>query len=465
MAVTDATGRGDRAPGQGDKATGQGETGPTGTAAQARLSGRISARFREFLHDPVNSVRRKIEDSSYDYPASVVYTADGAMIITAIAAAALRHDYFATTLPFVAVAILVLCYPIIFLFDLEPHPVVLAGSAMTAAAIFLAQPVSPDCAPLVLTVVVGEVAAIAPKKISIAATLAAMLQLVVFAAMGNVDGGLPMYLVGVVLGWMVGLMLQFQRRFLYQERENQEIRAIRAADEERRRIAREVHDVIAHSLSVTMLHLTAARHALQTDRDVDEAVDALTDAERLGRQAMSDIRRTVGLLDQRPSSSTPEPGLDDIDGLVTDFVRAGLPVDCTITGDTAAVSATTGLALYRISQESLANVAKHAPGAEVVLRIEVTEAAVTATVINTLPGWTVHRGGGMGISGMRQRATLLGGSLTAGPHDGNTWQVRAHIPLGAGKPTGGCVVTGTEDPLRVVRDAFVSMTRKMQEGT
>ncbi|RDI49199.1 sensor histidine kinase [Nocardia mexicana] len=425
---------------------------------------RVRARFGEFVRDPVGSVRRKIEDSSYDYPPSVVYTADAAMIITAITAAALRGDYFATTLPFVAVAIIALSYPLIFLLDLEPHPVLLAGSSMLAAALFLVQPVSPDCAPLVLTVMAGEIAAIAPKKISIAVTVLAILELLGFAALGNADAGLPMYLVGVVLGWMVGLMLQFQRRFLYQERENQEIRAAQAADEERRRIAREVHDVIAHSLSITLLHLTAARHSLQTDRDVDEAVDALTDAERLGRQAMSDIRRTVGLLDQRPASTSPEPGLDDIAGLVEDFVRAGLPVGYELTGDTAAVSATTGLALYRISQESLANVAKHAPGAEVALRIEVTEAEVNAAVTNTLPGGaSPRRGRGMGISGMRQRATLLGGALTAGPQD-DAWLVRARIPIGGTKSAGGCAATGAEVPLRAVRDAFSSMTRKLQEG-
>ncbi|WP_280268653.1 sensor histidine kinase [Nocardia wallacei] len=442
-----------------------GGRGATGPAASLRgWPGRVRTRFREFLRDPVGSVRRKIEDASYDYPPSVVYTADLAMIVTAIAAAGLRQDYFATTLPFVAVALLALSYPIIFLLDLEPHPVVLAGSAMLAAALFLIQPVSPDCAPLVLTVMAGEIAAIAPKKISVAATVAALLELLGFAALGNVDAGLPMYLVGVVLGWMVGLMLQFQRRFLYQERENQEIRAAQAADEERRRIAREVHDVIAHSLSITLLHLTAARHSLETDRDVDEAVDALTDAERLGRQAMSDIRRTVGLLDQRPASTSPEPGLDDIGGLVEDFVRAGLPVDYALSGDATAVSATTGLALYRISQESLANVAKHAPGAEVTLRIEVSEAEVVAAVSNTLPGGTTpRRGRGMGISGMRQRATLLGGALTAGPEDG-AWRVRARIPITATKPAGGCVVTGSDAPLRAVRDAFTSMTRKLQEG-
>ncbi|WP_063629996.1 sensor histidine kinase [Nocardia sp. BMG51109] len=437
------------------------------------LPGRIGVRFREFVRDPLGSMHRKIEKTSYDYPASVIYTAHISIIIIAIAAAALRYSYFPTALPFVAVAVLALSYPIYYLLDVEPAPIVLTGSAMITVAIFLAQPVSPDSATLILTVVVGEIAAIAPKKISLAATGAALLEVLGFAALGNVDSGLPMYLVGVVLGWMVGLMLQFQRRSLYQERENQEIRSAQAADEERRRIAREVHDVIAHSLSVTLLHLTAARHTLETDRDVDEAVDALTDAERLGRQAMSDIRRTVGLLDQRSTITTPEPGLDDIAGLVEDFVRAGLPVDYALTGDTAVVSPAMGLALYRIGQESLSNVAKHAPAAEVVLRIEVTDAEVTATVTNTLPGWTVLRSRGMGISGMRQRARLLGGTLTAGPHEGG-WQVRARIPTGTGKSVGSGCLTGTDLPLRTIRVAFTSVTntvarhpiaRKPQEGT
>ena len=119
--------------------------------------------------------------------------------------------------------------------------------------------------------------------------------------------------IGILLGMFVGVLLQYQRRFLYQERENQAIRSGKAADEERRRIAREVHDVIAHSLSITLLHLTAARRALQTDDDPTEAVEALVEAERLGRQAMADIRRTVGMLDAGPAQMAPEPGAADID--------------------------------------------------------------------------------------------------------------------------------------------------------
>lgn len=275
---------------------------------------------------------------------------------------------------------------------------------------------------------------------SIPVTVAMMLQLVAFDAIGHVPEGLPTYLVGIAFGWMAGLMLQYQRRFLYQERGYQDIRAAQAADEERHRIAREVHDVIAHSLSVTLLHLTAARHALETDRDVEEAVEALTDAERLGRQAMADIRRTVGLLDARPWKQVPEPGVEDIEDLVGDFVRAGLDVRYDREGDLGAVSPAVGLALYRIGQESLANVVKHAYGASARVRLAVDATVVTLTVDNTVPaGLPAQRGAGMGLSGMRQRAELLGGRMTAGP-SGRGWSVRAGIPLAPGRGGFSCSV-------------------------
>src|SRR5690606_20404916 len=248
-----------------------------------------------------------------------------------------------------------------------------------------------------------------------------------------------MYSAGVALGWMVGVMLRYQRHFLYQERESQAIRAEQAADEERRRIAREVHDVIAHSLSITLLHLTAARHALQTDRDVDEAVEALVDAERLGRQAMADIRRTVGLLGERSTSSAPEPGVRDLPELIADFTKAGLRFDeIRIDEHLDAVSAAVGLAIYRIGQESLANVVKHAPGASVAVELRVRAGTALLRVDNTLPGGpAADRGGGMGLSGMRQRAGLLGGELAAGPVGGG-WSVRAVFPIDAAARGASC---------------------------
>ena len=154
---------------------------------------------------------------------------------------------------------------------------------------------------------------------------------------------------------------------------------------------------------------------------------------RLGRQAMADIRRTVGLLDARPWKSTPEPGVEDLPDLIGDFDRAGLEVRYVSDGELGAVSPAVGLALYRIGQESLANVVKHAPGASAAARLTVDPVAALLTVDNTLPaGLPERRGTGMGMSGMRQRAELLGGRMTVGPYE-DGWSVRVCIPLVPGR--------------------------------
>jgi|GEM_PF-905046 len=433
-------------------------------AAWKVMTGWRHARQRviDFRHDPHGTFMRHLEELPFDYPPSVIMTADLAAAIAALTGVLQRSHYFPTALPIVAMVLVSFAFPVMTVFGVPPRPMALAAVGLVAQGLFLLQPVPLDASPSVLFVIAGEIAAIAPKRVSLPFAAIAIAELVIFQAAGFTIDALPFYLVGVILGTLVGIMLQYQRLYLYQERENQEIRAAQAADSERHRIAREVHDVIAHSLSITLLHLTAARHSLQTDRDVDEAIDALTDAERLGRQAMADIRHTVGLLDQRPSSLTPEPTLDDIADLIEDFVRAGLDLDYAISGDTRTVSATTGLALFRISQESLANIAKHAPDAAATLHIAVTDDEVTAVVTNTLAA-PVRRGRGMGISGMRQRATLIGGTLTAGPGDGR-WEVRASFPIADTPEALSCLAITPEDPLRVVREAITSVTRKLQEG-
>ncbi len=399
----------------------------------------IRDRLRSSMHRiRLPGVRRSLSELPFDYPPSIVIGADVAYLVIGVAACVQRHHYFPTLLPLLALVLLFLSFPLFVYFAIVPSPVQLGLSAVAAAALFFVQPVAADFAPFVLTVAIGEIAAIAPKRMSVLWALAAVAELIVFAELGallwddtRLRTGVPMYAMGILLGWLVGVMLQNQRRFLYQEREYQGARAARAAVEERGRIAREVHDVIAHSLSITLLHLTAARHALATDRDVDEAVDALTDAERLGRQAMADIRRTVGLLDTRPSVRGAEPGAGDIGALIDDFVHAGLTVRRRLTGDLGAVSAALGLALYRIGQESLANIAKHAPGAEVDFRLAVGAESVSVRVHNTVPGGLpagTGGGSGMGIAGMRQRTELLGGRLRAGP-DNRGWTVHAKFPL------------------------------------
>ncbi|WP_181698533.1 sensor histidine kinase [Nocardia sp. GTS18] len=399
---------------------------------------RPTARLRAVAHRFTESVRTRLASLPYDYPPALIVSADVALLAVTGAAIIQRHEYFPTVLPLLAMFAAFLPVPLYALFDIKPYPVLLKSSGLLACALFLLQPVPADFAPFVLVVVAGEVAAVTTRGMTLGFTLLAIAELIAFDLAGHLEWGgerlegLPMYVLGIVLGTFVGMMLQYQRRFLYQERENQAIRAGQAADEERRRIAREVHDVIAHSLSITLLHLTAARRALQTDEDVTEAVEALVDAERLGRQAMADIRRTVGMLDTSPAQPKPEPGAADIDELVGDFRRAGLTVDYQRTGDLAVVTGAVGHALYRIGQESLANVAKHAPGAAATVRLDVTPELAALEVRNALPlGPPPRLGTGMGVRGMRKRTELLGGTIRAGIDD-DGWTVHAQFPLKSG---------------------------------
>ncbi|MFD3743164.1 sensor histidine kinase [Nocardia sp. NPDC058633] len=421
-------------------------------AIPAKAPGRASRRPRFAVAARVSqlvaAVRERIELLPFDYPPGVIVAADVAMLVTTSAAVIQRHTYFPTALPLLAMFVAFLPVPLFAIFGVKPHPVLLKVCGLASCALFLLQPVSSDFAPFVLVIVAGEVAAIAPRGITIGFSALAIAQLVAFDLAGHLHWGgqrlegLPMYVLGILLGMFVGVMLQYQRRFLYQERETQVIRSGQAADEERRRIAREVHDVIAHSLSITLLHLTAARRALQTDDDVTEAVEALVEAERLGRQAMADIRRTVGMLDAGPAQLTPEPGAADIEELVGDFRRAGLAVDFRRTGDLTTVTGAIGHALYRIGQESLANVTKHAPGTAATVRLDVTAEAATLTVSNPLAlDPAPRRDTGMGLRGMRKRTELLGGKITAGSDD-NGWTVRVGFPL----KTGSCAAISTMLP-------------------
>lgn len=397
----------------------------------------VRQKTRAFARDPLGEVKRHLDQLPFDYPPAVVLVADIMLAVITICAVIQRHSYFGTGLPFLAAPLAFLPIPLFFLLGIMPRPAQMVLYAGASTALFLMQPVTADFAPFVLVVAVGEAASIGAKRLTVLLAALAIAELLAFDMLGNLawsaDGqrleGAPMYCLGVALGWMVGVMMQYQRRFLYQEREYQAVRSVQAADEERRRIAREVHDVIAHSLSVTMLHLTAARHALKTDRDVDEAVDALVDAERLGRQAMADIRRTVGLLDAGPSKRDAEPGVEDIADLVADFARAGLGIEYRATGDFGTISAAVGLALYRIGQESLANIVKHADGATAIVQLTVGATEVALVVRNSLPlGASDGADSGMGLSGMRQRAELLDGEIVAGPYD-DGWSVRVRIPI------------------------------------
>lgn len=322
---------------------------------------------------------------------------------------------------------------LIFNMKMTPGPLWATWTASSALTLFgTSAPIHADFAPALLVLMVLVVATLASVFGGFLATASAAAMLLTASALHRLDT-VVLYLGFIAVGWLLGYLMRTQRLLLAEQIAAQEALAEHAVADERRRIAREVHDVIAHSLSITLLHVTGARRALQQDRDVDDAVDALEQAEKLGRQAMADIRRTVGLLDNWPTKTaqtTPEPGLDDVSALVHGFQQAGLAVTLCVEGSTDHVSPAVGLALYRITQESLANIAKHAPEskASVVLGISLVSARLAVSNLVPAAVGAAPSPEGRGLRGMRQRVDLLGGALDAGPtRDG--WSVCAEIPL------------------------------------
>jgi signal transduction histidine kinase len=196
---------------------------------------------------------------------------------------------------------------------------------------------------------------------------------------------------------------------------------------ERARIAGELHDVVAHTLAVTVLHLGAARVAVE--HEPERAADALAEAERLARSSMAELRRVVGALADGNGADLPAPGAAEVLSLVDDYRRGGVDVTVRVEGDLTAVDGPRGLVLYRVVQEALANAVRHAPGAPIVVDLAVTPARVNARIANPRPAGVGAADPGHGLAGMAARASAVGGSAVAAA-DGDRWIVMADLPGG-----------------------------------
>src|SRR5262245_5737683 len=296
-----------------------------------------------------------------------------------------------------------------------------------AVLALVSNPFNGDSAPFFLIFLIARVGILRPRAEVVAVTLASSAVMVSVELAGRYTGAFVWVLAFGLIGASC-FAFQTQFRLFEQERAAQAGLAERAAAEERQRIAREIHDVIAHSIAVTMLHLTGARLALR--RDPAEAEEALLEAERLGRESLAEIRRTVGLLaPEGTGTAAPLPSACDIPHLVREFRAAGLDVDFEVSGDPDALTAATGLGLYRVAQESLTNVVRHAPGTRTTMSLSIDEDVVSLQVRNGLAdaGADADTDGGLGVPGMRERVTLLGGELRAGP-DGDSWCVDVELP-------------------------------------
>lgn len=235
----------------------------------------------------------------------------------------------------------------------------------------------------------------------------------------------------VVSAWALGALARTRRAYvdaLVERGERIEREAAQqvalAASDERARIAREMHDVVAHGLSMIVVQADGARYAARQDPAV--AATALETIAATGRESLTEMRRMLGLLRTGDTSDlVPQPGLADLAGLVV-----GAEVDATLPDPATPVPDGVGLTAYRIVQEALTNVRKHA-GPDVRVRVEVTVGPeVTVLVEDDGRGAAADDDGhGLGLLGMRERVAAHGGELEAGPRPGGGFGVRARLPL------------------------------------
>jgi signal transduction histidine kinase len=200
------------------------------------------------------------------------------------------------------------------------------------------------------------------------------------------------------------------------------------------RIARELHDVVAHSMSVIAVQAGTGRMVI--DDDAEHARRALASIEETSKRALNEMRRLLGVLRAETADAAalaPVPTLDDLDRLVAHAVEGGTPVDLSVDGDRRKAPAGIELAAYRVLQEALTNVRRHAAGAPARVHLSFETAALVVEVENPLAdGRRGPATGGHGLLGMRERVLLYGGTFDAGPHLDGTFRLSARIPYETG---------------------------------
>lgn len=240
--------------------------------------------------------------------------------------------------------------------------------------------------------------------------------------------------------WAFGRWMR-RRRFQTKQLEDRaaqleierEEKARAAVAEERARIARELHDVVAHSVSVTVVQAQAAQRL--TDAERTDLRQVLESIETTGRQALVEMRRLLGVLRRTDAdlSLAPQPGLDDLDELIAQVREAGLPVELRVEGEPEPLPPGVDLSAYRIVQEALTNTRKHAGPAHARVTVRYRNDEVELEVADDGAGTGKGGGSGQGLIGMRERVAIYGGVFESGRQDGG-YLVRARLPLDANRP-------------------------------
>jgi signal transduction histidine kinase len=357
---------------------------------------------------------------------------------------ALKHPHHA------ALVVIALCFATfpIALRRRFPLPVLIVVTGALAVATVLGQGFAPQpvvALPLYMVAVGYERRVSAIALCAVEAVLLGSLGIAVILRPTGGDVTFSILLAGAT--WFVGDSIRARRAYIAgltlqaEERQRREVERVeQSIAEERLQIARELHDIVAHSLSVIAIQSGVGRHVL--DLQPEEAGKALAAVEMTSRSALVELRRVLGVLrhdDSDKPSLTPAPGIDDLDQLLVQFRAAGVPVELRQRGTIVRLLPSMDLSVFRIVQEALTNVTKHAGGASAKVDISFEDDAVVVSVVDD--GSTLVNSNNSildsgdearahhGIIGMRERAAVFGGSLTAGPRQGGGFEVRAWVPI------------------------------------
>ena len=234
-----------------------------------------------------------------------------------------------------------------------------------------------------------------------------------------------------VIAWLLGAYLRTRRMYVQGLVREREERAVAAVAEERNRIARELHDVIGHSVIVMTVQASAVRRLMRADQVRERA--ALETVEATGREALTEMRRMVAVLrsGQDTGDLTPPPTLAQLDHMVDSFRRAGLDVVLECDGPQVALSPGLDLTAYRLVQEGLTNTLKHAHATRALVRVSYSDATLEVSVRDDGRGAAGDAQPGTGLLGMRERVSVYGGALVARTAEGGGYELRAELPLAA----------------------------------
>jgi signal transduction histidine kinase len=318
-----------------------------------------------------------------------------------------------------------------------PSTPLLALSVAVIAPVVLAQRAG-DLEPLmfeasVLAFVVGLWSPSLGSSVPLA-ILAAATPALVALIQDPAEVAVAIWVMGILFPWVISRAFVRQERLAEQLQDTRRQLTQQALVAERREIARDVHDFVGHGLAAVMLQITSARHVLR--RDPAAAEEALRSAEEVGRRSMRELRRTVALLRSEDDARVkpPLPSVEEIPALVDQARAGGLAVELQMRGDLSAIPPSVGVAVYRITQEALANAVRHAPRARTAVGLELVNGRV-ALVADTTgplePTSSERQRPRFGVLGMQERATALGGHLTAEP-TASGWRVSCELPLAHG---------------------------------